>query len=104
MAYSLLGCLASCLGNEDDLPTMPKAKYGLVSCDISKESHGTVDCLTNTDKLLDLRALKVSPLCKIHIFQCMGKIFCVVSHICISKLIIIGSDSDLLPIRHQAFI
>ena len=28
-------------------------------------------------ELLNLRALKFSPLNKIHIFQCMGKIFCV---------------------------
>ena len=28
-------------------------------------------------ELLNLRALKFSPLDKIHIFQCMGKIFCV---------------------------
>ena len=31
----------------------------------------------NTYELLNLRALKFSPLNKIHIFQCMGKIFCV---------------------------
>ena len=29
----------------------------------------------NTYELLDLRALKFSPVNKIHIFQCMGKIF-----------------------------
>ena len=31
----------------------------------------------NTYELLNLGALKLSPLIKIHIFQCMGKIFCV---------------------------
>ena len=31
----------------------------------------------NTYELLDLRALKISKLHKNHIFQCMGKIFCV---------------------------
>ena len=31
----------------------------------------------NTFELLNLRALKVSPVNKIHIFQCMGEIFCV---------------------------
>ena len=31
----------------------------------------------NTYELLNLRALKFSPVKKIHIFQCMGKIFCV---------------------------
>ena len=30
----------------------------------------------NTYELLNLRALKVSPVNKIYIFQCMGKIFC----------------------------
>ena len=30
-----------------------------------------------TNELLNLRALKISPVNKIHIFQCMGKIFCV---------------------------
>ena len=80
MVYSLLGGLASCFGNEDDLPTMPKAKYHLVSCDISQESHDTLDRFTNAYKLLNLRALKISPLYKIHIFQCMGKIFCVEFH------------------------
>ena len=31
----------------------------------------------NTYELLNLRALKISVLYKNHIFQCMGKIFCV---------------------------
>ena len=31
----------------------------------------------NTYELLNLRALKISPVNKIHIFQCMSKIFCV---------------------------
>ena len=31
----------------------------------------------NAYELLNLRALKISILYKIHIFQCMGKIFCV---------------------------
>ena len=31
----------------------------------------------NTYELLNLRALKFSPVNKMHIFQCMGKIFCV---------------------------
>ena len=32
---------------------------------------------SNAYKLLNLRALKFSPVNKMHIFQCMGKIFCV---------------------------
>ena len=31
----------------------------------------------NEYELLNLRALKISMLCKKHIFQCIGKIFCV---------------------------
>ena len=31
----------------------------------------------NTYELLNLRALKFSPVNKIHIFQCIGKVFCV---------------------------
>ena len=31
----------------------------------------------NAQELLNLRALKISMLYKIHIFQCMSKIFCV---------------------------
>ena len=31
----------------------------------------------NTYELLNLRALKFSPVKKIHVFQCIGKIFCV---------------------------
>ena len=31
----------------------------------------------NTYELFNLRALKYSPVNKIHIFQCMGEIFCV---------------------------
>ena len=31
----------------------------------------------NTYELLNLTALKISPVNTIHIFQCMGKIFCV---------------------------
>ena len=33
--------------------------------------------LKNTNELLNLGALKFSPVNKIDIFQCMGKIFCV---------------------------
>ena len=33
--------------------------------------------LKNAYELLNLRALKISMLYKNHIFQCMGKIFCV---------------------------
>ena len=34
--------------------------------------------LKNTNGLLNLRALKFEPAYKIYIFQCMGKLFCVV--------------------------
>ena len=34
-------------------------------------------CFKNTYELLNLRALKFSPVNEIHIFQCMGKIVCV---------------------------
>ena len=37
-----------------------------------------VGCFKNNYELSNLRALKVSPVNKIDIFQCMGKIFCVV--------------------------
>ena len=37
----------------------------------------TRGCFKNTYELLNLRALKFSPVNKIYIFQCMGKIFCV---------------------------
>ena len=36
-----------------------------------------LECFKNTYELLNLRALKFSPVNKIHIFQCMGMIFCV---------------------------
>ena len=38
---------------------------------------GPGGCFKNTYELLNLRALKISKLHKKHIFQCMGKIFCV---------------------------
>ena len=38
---------------------------------------GTGGRFKNTYELLNLRALKFSYVNKIHIFQCMGKIFCV---------------------------
>ena len=34
-------------------------------------------CFKDTYELLNLRAIKFSPVNKIHTFQCMGKIFCV---------------------------
>ena len=39
--------------------------------------NGTGGRFKNTYELLNLRALKFSPMNKIHIFQCMGNIFCV---------------------------
>ena len=39
--------------------------------------YGTGGRFKNTYELLNLRALKISKLHKNHIFQCMGKIFCV---------------------------
>ena len=42
----------------------------LVAC------HITGGRFKKTYELLNLRALKISPVNKIHIFQCMGKIFC----------------------------
>ena len=39
--------------------------------------HGQGGRFKKAYELLNLRALKFSPLNKIHIFQCMGKIFCV---------------------------
>ena len=38
---------------------------------------GTGGRFKNTFELLNIRALKFSVVNKIHIFQCMGKIFCV---------------------------
>ena len=43
--------------------------------DIGKDDQG--GRFKNTYELLNLRALKISKLHKNHIFQCMGKIFCV---------------------------
>ena len=40
-----------------------------------KGAHG--GRFKKADELLNLRALKFSPLNKMYIFQCMGKIFCV---------------------------
>ena len=39
--------------------------------------EGPVGRFKNVYELLNLRALKISMLYKNHIFQCMGKIFCV---------------------------
>ena len=39
--------------------------------------YGSGGRFKNTYELLNLRALTFSPMNKIHIFQCMGKIFCV---------------------------
>ena len=40
-------------------------------------NRGTEARFKETYELLNLKALKISPVNKIHIFQCMGKIFCV---------------------------
>ena len=86
--------------------------------------------LKNVEQLLDLRACEILPLYKIHISQCIGKIFYVqlwnfslniltidwkihvcilthwgrVTHICVDKLTIIDSDNGLSPGRRQAII
>ena len=39
--------------------------------------QGTRERFKKAYKILNLRALKFSPVNKMHIFQCMGKIFCV---------------------------
>ena len=39
--------------------------------------HDNLGRFKNTCELLNLRALKISTLDKIHIFQCVGKTFCV---------------------------
>ena len=45
------------------------------------KEHGiTGERFKNTCELLDLRALKFSPVNKIYIFQCTGRIFCVEFH------------------------
>ena len=44
---------------------------------LSREDNGTGGRFKNTYELLSLRAPKISKLYKNHIFQCMGKIFCV---------------------------
>ena len=46
-------------------------------CIASSVESGTGGRFKNTYELLNLRALKISKLHKNHIFQCMGKIFCV---------------------------
>ena len=63
--------------------------YRLLSAKLPPELMPSVDALApsitrppggrfkNTYELLNLRALKFSYVNKIHIFQCMGKIFCV---------------------------
>ena len=59
------------------LPTHIYASLGLNK--LSREVIGiaTGGRFKNAYELLNLRALKISMLYKIHIFQCMGKIFCV---------------------------
>ena len=62
----------------EDLSSFPNPQYLMVNT-------GIVDIYTwspggrfkNTYELLNLRALKFQYVNKIHIFQCMGKIFCV---------------------------
>ena len=52
---------------------------------VEKFPDQSLDCYTggggggfkSINELLNLRALKFSPVNKIHIFQCIGKIFCV---------------------------
>ena len=44
---------------------------------LTEESSNSGAHFKNTYELLNLRALKFSPVNKFHIFQCMGKIFCV---------------------------
>ena len=51
-------------------------KY-VVNSSVDKAICGAWGVFQNTYELLDLRALKYSPVNKIHIFQFMGKIFCV---------------------------
>ena len=53
-------------------PCLIKKKKGLVWLD--KKPGG---CFKNKYELINLRALKISMLCKNHIVKCMGKIFCV---------------------------
>ena len=53
---------------------MMRNVYWFVNYDKCNTSGGR---FKNTYELLNLRALKISMLYKNHIFQCMGKIFCV---------------------------
>ena len=54
--------------------TITRKSTTLVTEDIYIESGGH---FKNIYELLNLRALKFSPVNKIHIFQYMGKLFCV---------------------------
>ena len=64
-----------------------KTNIQITEIQISRQSYGLctirqLDIMTwgrfkNTFELLNLRALKFSPVIKIHFFQCKGKIFCV---------------------------
>ena len=53
----------------------------------------------NTYELLNLRALKISKLHKNHIFQCMGKIFCVEF-----QRVPLNSTQNILPIHWKMWI
>ena len=62
--------LNTCLPKNSPDNTMESIAYII-------NSQGPGGRFKNTYELLNLRALKISPVNKIHIFQCMGKIFCV---------------------------
>ena len=51
--------------------------YTILGCNYSSMDILPGGRFKNTNELLNLRALKFSPVNKIHLFQCMGKIFCV---------------------------
>ena len=55
----------------------PKGKLQEYFGETDHVTTGTGGCLKKAYELLNLRALKFSPVNKMHIFQCMDKIFCV---------------------------
>ena len=64
-------------GIRNSVPEKEKGRYRQYSLFDFNYTNTSGGRFKNTYELLNLRALKFSPVNKIFIFQCMGKIFCV---------------------------
>ena len=75
MTHCVLPAIWELVSRCGELPVLYTA-MGKIRC---APFMGPGGCFKNTYELLNLRALKFSPVDRIHIFQCisMGKIFCV---------------------------